>query len=105
VREVLVPLILPWIEKRDNLSGWRINATEIRPFVKIAAMAGQRQIARRIRVWRSVLLRDDMLNVEFGFVGVLRQPAVLTSFACTPPHKVANGGVNHGDGARLGPST
>lgn len=43
-REVVIPLILPWMEKSRDVTGGRVDACYVRPFVVVAVEARKRQI-------------------------------------------------------------
>ena len=61
---MLVPVLRAWVEQRDDLPHFRVDAREIGAFVVIAVVARQRQI--RGIITSAVLLRDDVLDMERG---------------------------------------
>lgn len=60
-RKVVLPALPPRVEETYNLAGKGIDTCEVRPFVEIAALAGQREVGDVVPA--AVLLRDEMLNV------------------------------------------
>ena len=74
--EVILPSILPRMKQPGQFPGVRIDAREIRSLDRVASAAGQRQVLPVVRP--SVLLRDDVLDVERRLLLVLLpQPAIL----------------------------
>jgi hypothetical protein len=59
--EVLAPLLAARVKESRHLSGLGINSCQVRPFVQVAAMAGQSQIIRIVGA--AMLFRDYVLDV------------------------------------------
>lgn len=79
--KVSVPAILARVKQASQFTGFGIKASEVRPFAKIAAVAGGRQVPRRIIP--SMLPGDNVLQMErhSGLV-VAMDMAVLTPKVC-----------------------
>jgi len=59
---VINPRVLTRIEKRHHGVGLRIDAGEIRPFIRIAAVTRERQSIERVRA--AVLARYDVFDMK-----------------------------------------
>lgn len=72
------------VEERHDLAGLGINARKIRPFVGVAAVAGESEILRVVAA--PVLFRSHVLDVE-GDEGsrFLRNAAILAHVTGAPP--------------------
>lgn len=70
-----------------------IDPTQIRPLVKVAAMACEREILDLIRP--AVLAGNDMLNVMQEFAVVLVKPAILAPLPGALADKPPGCGINH----------
>lgn len=70
----------------------RVDPGQIGTFVQIAPMTGQSEIFDSIRA--TVLLRNDVFNVMGKLAVLLMKPAILTTAACTLPHKPPCAGIH-----------
>lgn len=52
------------MEQANDVARFRVQATEIRPLVQVAPVAGQGQIRRVINLLRCMLLRQDVFDVK-----------------------------------------
>jgi hypothetical protein len=59
--KMIVPILRPWVKKRDHRIVERVQAGKIRPFVRIAM--GTRKSEIRFVVRTAVLLGDHMLDL------------------------------------------
>jgi hypothetical protein len=84
--EVVGPLIAPRVKKPDDLSGLRVDSGQVRAFMKIAAVAGERQIVSIFEA--AVLLRDDVLDMMPQFAMFLAQTAVFAPPVSPAPHDI-----------------
>jgi hypothetical protein len=86
---MLAPSLCAGIKQTRHPPGIRINGCEIRPFAKIAALAGPSEIRRIVRT--RMLPRNDMICVERpqGKI-ILVKTAVLTSRAGAVANQSAN---------------
>ena len=78
------PLVLTRMKQPDDLAGQRVNSAQVRPLVKIAAMAGESKI--RKFVCSAVLPRYDMFDVMRKFAVALQKPAIFTATSSTFPN-------------------
>jgi hypothetical protein len=62
--EMLFPGVLTWVEELGDVTGFRIDTREIAAFVRVASVAGQRQVGKLIIA--TVLARNDVLDLECG---------------------------------------
>ena len=60
--KMFIPTIPPRVKKRRHLRRPRINPGKVRPLVRIAQMAGQREILRLIAT--AMLPGDDVFDVK-----------------------------------------
>jgi len=60
--EVVLPLMPPRVEQRYQLARQRVNTRDVRTFVKVAVVAGEREVIENVRA--SVLSGDDMFDME-----------------------------------------
>jgi hypothetical protein len=67
------------MKKRCNLTGHRVDPGQIRAFVKVAAMAGKREIVGAIGT--AMLTRNDVFDVVEQITVPLAGMAVLAAFA------------------------
>ena len=72
--------------------GFRIQPGEVRAFVQIAVMTGEREIFRRI--CSAVLSRRDVFDVKKKRLKFLPQPAILATIFCALPDQLAQLGVH-----------
>lgn len=56
------PTLLPWMKQGCELTGYWINARDVRSFVFIAMQATPRQILNNCR--STMLLSDDVVHLE-----------------------------------------
>lgn len=75
------PGIEAGMEKRGIGSGGRIRCGLARSFAKRASDACQCEVFRRSRA--TSRLRNDVINVKAGFLGRLREQAILATVSCT----------------------
>ena len=85
--KVLVPQIQARVKKTGDRAGARVDAGEIRPFVAVAAKAGQREIFRTART--TMLPGDDVIELKAKFRQPLREMAVFATEARPPPDQGA----------------
>ena len=85
--KVITPSISTRIEQRRHSARVGIDAREVRPFVRVAAVAGEREAVGVVRT--AVLPRYDMFDVERNKRRrLLRHAAILTRVACTLSNKL-----------------
>ncbi len=76
-RKVFRPAIPPGMEQPGQFTRVRIKSGEVRAFVEIAVVAGQREVFRRVAA--IMLARHDVFDMKSQrFLG-LRQSAVFAS--------------------------
>lgn len=73
---MFVPIVKPGMKQARQFSRLRVEAGKIRTFVKIAVMAGEREILRRIL---SIVLARGMFDVKRKRLLLLPQSAILTA--------------------------
>ena len=59
---MLFPGVRTWVEERDDLACFGVNAREISAFVRVASVAGQGKICRIVIA--AMLAGNDVLNLE-----------------------------------------
>jgi hypothetical protein len=91
-QKVLGPPVAPGVEEWHELTAHGIHARKVRPFAKIAAVAGQREIANVVAP--AVLSGDDMLDVVRQPAVLLAQQAILATIIRSSPDKVPRGGIH-----------
>jgi len=75
--EMFIPIVETRMKQARQFSCLRVKPGKICAFVQVAVMTGQREIVRRI--FSTVLSRNDMLDVKWLWLGILRQPAILAT--------------------------
>ena len=90
--EVLNPRIAPGVKQGDNISGQRVDPSQVWPLAQIAAVAGQGEVSGI--VGPAMLLRDDMLDVVTQFRVLLLEQTVLAAVVGTPPNKLPRRNVH-----------
>ena len=82
------------MKQRRHFAGVGIDASEIRPFVKVTFRAGEREIFGVVRA--AMLPRNDMLNVKAKAGEVLGKAAILATGGRTgsSPHPSGGFGEN-----------
>jgi hypothetical protein len=94
VGEVLIPSVSARVKERDDPAGHGVDPREVRPFMRVAKVAGQGQVLEVIAA--TVLAGDDVLDVKsqprsapFG------GPAVFAATFGPLPHAPARRFVHH----------
>jgi hypothetical protein len=77
--EVVRPSVATRMKQRRHLVGQSVDPTQVGTFVKVAAMARQREIIGVIET--AMLLSNDVLNVMDQFTEPLVKPAILATLA------------------------
>jgi len=98
---VIFPPITAWMKQRRHFAGVGIDASEIRPFVKVTFRAGEREIFGVVRA--AMLPRNDMLNVKAKAGEVLGKAAILATGGRTGSSPHPSGGFGE-NGLSLGAS-
>jgi hypothetical protein len=80
--EMVGPSITPRMKKRGDLPGLRVDSCQVRPFMKIAAVASKCEIINIIGA--AMLLRRDVLNVIPQAAMFLVQTAILATVVSPP---------------------
>lgn len=91
---MIAPGLISGMIQNDDLTGFGIDAREIRPFVQITVLTGQREVV--FIVAAVVLLRDDVFNVQTdgGRLSLL-QSAVLTGVARAVANPLTQIGIHY----------
>ena len=80
-----MPVMTPRMEQLGDRLRFRINARQIRTFMKIAINTRERQVVEIVSA--TVFLRDNMLDVEFSEWGIiLMELAVFAAMASALPY-------------------
>lgn len=74
--EVVWPSVLPWAEQSYRSPGVGIDPCDVRAFVAVAGVTGEREIVGFAEP--AVLLGDDVVNLEGGLRELLGELAVFT---------------------------
>lgn len=80
---MIFPIIQAWMKQAGQFFCFRIQTREVWPFVKIAMMAGERQVFRR--VLSAVLTWDDVFDVERQRFASLCKATIFASVFGAPP--------------------
>ena len=95
IREVILPFIIPRMEKACDLARVGVDAGKIGALVVVALRTGESQIFQLIGA--AMLAGDDVIDVKSQGRVSLRQAAVFTAFASPLAHELPRG-VVHQDG-------
>ena len=91
--EMLVPELPAWVEQRDDLACFRVDAGEVSSLVGVASFAGQSKIGRI--VVSTMFARNDVFHLEPRKRKVfLRKATVLAAIAGPVANGFADGGVH-----------
>lgn len=75
-----IPAVAPRVKKGLHFARQRVDATQVGTFVKVAAVAGQREIVSVIE--SAVLPGNHVLNMMRQVAISLVKPAILASILC-----------------------
>src|SRR5437867_4360738 len=76
---MLCPFVLPRVKQRNDLAGFRINASQIRAFLQVAMPTGEREVVMLLRA--TVLRSDNVFDVERPAESLLRHARILAPVA------------------------
>jgi hypothetical protein len=91
-QKVLHPQVTSRVKQWRHLAHHRVNTGEIGAFLKVAPMAGQRQIVDVIAP--AMLFGDNMLNVVRQLAVHPMQQTILAAAFCATPDQVPRGGIH-----------
>ena len=92
-REVSAPSISTGMEQWHHSAALGIDAGEVWPFVRVAAVTSEREIAGIVGA--AVLFRHDMFDMKGNERGrLLRDVAILAGVAGAPPNNLAQGSIH-----------
>lgn len=80
------------MKERRELTGLRVDPSQVGPLAEVAAMACQSEVARSIGT--AMFLRNDVLDM-MGVHGILlRQQAILAAILSAVPDEIAEASVH-----------
>jgi hypothetical protein len=91
-QKVVAPLVAPGVEEGHKFTGECIDTREVRAFVEITVVAGQREIVNVIAP--AMLLRNYMLDVVSQLAVLLAEQAILATVGRSSPDKAPRGSVH-----------
>lgn len=89
---MLRPLVNAGMEEGDDLTGFDVQAGEIRTFMKIGSMAGEGEVLGVIGT--AMLFCDDVLNVVRKVAVLLAEQAILAAILRPSSDEVSRGSVH-----------
>lgn len=87
-----MPSIASRMKKTLDAACQRIDSAKVRPFVKVAAMACEREIVDL--VCATMLSSNDMLDVMYQFAVILVEPTILAPLSSTLTDEPPSSGIN-----------
>ena len=90
---MIVPQVPPRVIQWRNLAVERVNASEVRPFAQITAMARQRKVFGSVHA--PMLPRDNVFNVVSEWTILLPKQAVFTTIIGSETDELPRRGIRH----------
>jgi hypothetical protein len=90
--KVIMPLMPAGMLEPGEVTGGRVEAAQVRPFVDVAVVAGQGEVAGDRAA--AMLAGNDVVELEGNPGPALRQVAILATPGCPFPYQAFGGGVH-----------
>ncbi len=89
--KVILPLMPAGMVESGEVTGGRVEAAEVRPFVDVAVVASQSEVACDRAA--AMLAGNDVVELEGNSRPALRQVAILATPGCPFPYQAFDGGI------------